>query len=50
MDSESVGTWEKILEIQGFERPAEYVLSAVTIISAETDYFKEGWKDVKQNK
>jgi hypothetical protein len=37
MDSESVGTWKRTLEIQGFLIPAEQVPSAVAIRSAEVD-------------
>jgi hypothetical protein len=50
MDSESVGTWKIILEIQGFVRPAEHVLSAVASRSAEADHCKDGWKDARQIK
>jgi hypothetical protein len=50
MDSEFVGTWKRTLEIQGSRRPAEHVPSAVASRSAEADYCKNGWKDVRQNK
>jgi hypothetical protein len=35
MDSESVSTWKRNLEIQGFGRSAEHVLSAGASRSAE---------------
>jgi hypothetical protein len=50
MDSESVSTWKRTLEIQGFERLAEHVPSAVAPRSAEADHCKDGWKDAKQIK
>jgi hypothetical protein len=50
MDSESVGTWKINLELQGFERPAEHVLSAVPSRSAKSDHCKNGWKDARQIK
>jgi hypothetical protein len=50
MDSESVGAWKRTLEIQGFERPAEHVPSAVATRLAEADHCKYGWKDARQNK
>jgi hypothetical protein len=48
MDSESVGTWKRTLETQGYGKPAEYVPSAVVSRSAEADYCKDGWKDARQ--
>jgi hypothetical protein len=50
MDSEFIGTWERTLEIQGSRRSAEHIPPAVSGISAETFYCKDGWKDVKQIK
>jgi hypothetical protein len=50
MESEFVGTWKRNLEIQGSRRSAEHVPPAVVGRSAETDYCKDGWKDVKQIK
>jgi hypothetical protein len=50
MGSESVGTWKRTLDIQGFETPAEHVPSAVTSRSAEADHCKDCWKDARQNK
>jgi hypothetical protein len=50
MDCEFVGTWKRTLEIQGYRRPAEHLPPAVASRSAQTDYFKNGWKDAGQNK
>jgi hypothetical protein len=50
MDSESVSTWKRTLEIQGFGRSAEHVPSAVASRSAEADHCKDGWKDARQIK
>jgi hypothetical protein len=50
MDSESVGTWKRTLEIQGSRRLAEHAPSAVASRSAEADNCKDGWKDARQNK
>jgi hypothetical protein len=50
MGSESVSTWQRTLEIQGFGRSAEYVPSAVASRSSEADHCKDGWKDAMQIK
>jgi hypothetical protein len=50
MDSEPVSTWKRNLEIQGFGRSAEHVLSAVVSRSAEENHCKDGWKDARQIK
>jgi hypothetical protein len=50
MDSKSVGTWKRTLEIQGSRRSAEHVLPEVAGRSVETDYCKDGWEDTKQIK
>jgi hypothetical protein len=47
MDSEFVGTYKRTLEIQGSRRPSEHVPPAVAGRSAETDYYKDGWKDTR---
>jgi hypothetical protein len=44
MDSESVSTWKRTLEIQGFGRSAEHVPSAVASRSTGEDQCKDGCK------
>jgi hypothetical protein len=50
MDSESVRTWQRALEIQRFGRSAEQVPSAVASRSAEEYYCKYGWENARQIK
>jgi hypothetical protein len=50
VDSESVGTWKRTLEIQGFGRPDENLPSAVASRSTEADHCKDGWEDARQKK
>jgi hypothetical protein len=50
MDSEFVYIWKRTLEIQGSRRSDEHVPPAVAGRSAETNYYKDGWKDAKQIK
>jgi hypothetical protein len=50
MDSASVSTWKRTLDIQGFGISAEHVPSAVASRSAEADHCKDGWKYATQIK
>jgi hypothetical protein len=50
MESESVNTWKRALEIQRFGRSAEHVPLEVASRSAEADHCKDVWKDARKIK